>query len=458
MANENVKNYLNKKEKQGAFRTSFLDIDPNLWVPYCFEKSEDGTYLYLGEKIDKIKPENNGTSRNGKFWILDDEGNKWALFGKNFEHHEHMLNLIYCACADFADVPCMSSVPAKCRDIGLNGEVIESKGLLSLNVCTNKCLSLIDFENRVFNANKNNYSIKNLKNAVQKFIKNSENVSIDKNFESDLAKLVLLDYCTANGDKKTYANYAGAEIKTGENATMVAVAPAMDNGLCFGVMSGSRWLVNTPEKCLNACEQINSLKANGKLEEADEAFYKEFRSVAPIMPYRPITDYECVRFDSPKWGKYLLQSPVMVDNFFKDQMCVMMMQNPDVMQTFDKIKTIKMEDVRKLLLERFPDFEIDQDVFKVCQSVFEYRVNALNENLKVMQEYKEKNPENYNGYVESLQGEKEVTDYQVRYPDIRINPKRYGVNDFDYSRGTDYINPNAKHNDSIEMWKRWRVL
>lgn len=451
MVNKNIANYLNKKEKQGAFRTSFLDIDPNLWVPSCFKKDDDGNYIFLGEKIEKMKPEYGGTSRMGKFWILDDKGNKKALYGNNFEYHEHTLNLIYCAIADMAGIPCMSSVPVKNENIGFDGEKIVNFGLLALNVCTPKCISLVNFESKSFNAKENNYSIKNLKIAVQKFIENKKGIFIDSNFESDLAKQLLLDYCSVNGDKKTYANYSGAEIKTSEESSIIAVAPAMDNGLCFGIASGSRWLVDSPEKCQGACENINKLVSEGRIDEANQAFYNEFRNVFPIMPYRPIYDYLSVRFESPKWGKYLLQSSVMIDNFFKDQMCVMMMQNPDVMQTFDKIKTIKMEDVRKLLSERFPDFEIDQDVFKVCQSMFKYRVNALNENLKVMQEYKEKNPEDYNGYIESLQGEKAVTDYQVHYPDTRINPKKYGINDFDYSCGTDYINPNAKKNDSIEM-------
>lgn len=359
---------LNSYYKKRSFVTSFIDIDPFLWVPNCDYK--DG-YFYVQD--NGLLPETKGVSRQ-KSWILSNDGLKQAIFAQNFEHYENILSLIYCAIADHAKIPCMSSVPAKKVDKSGENEV---EGLLSLNVCGGNA-SLIGADEI---ANKGS-TIKSLALACEKYVQTQTSMFLDREFKTDLAKLVMLDYLTVGGDKSTFANYNLASVGVGQDQ-MLCVAPATDNGLCFGLRSKSFWLVRKPERIMDRVAQISK----GEIEESQNAFFKEFGSVLPIMPYSETS------LDNAKDR----------EQEFLKQMSIMILEDNELLQTFDCLTSINFNEVKGVMQTRHKGLIVGENVYSICETLFNHRIKSLASSLNHFRSLKENEPDEYFKLVDEFQ-------------------------------------------------------
>ncbi len=361
---------LNNYEKRRAFIPSHINMDHSLWMPEGCHLNNG--YYYLSDSLH-LEPEKKGLSRE-KFWVLNSEGKKQAIFAQNFERNENLLSLIYCAIADLSNVSCMSSAPAKRVSYAYN-EPNEIEGLISLNICGKGVESLESAEE----FSKSAKSISDLKRACEDYAK-SNGCFVDDEFSVDLAKQALLDYITAAGDKSSLANYNVARIKT-SNGSMLAVAPALDNGLSFGLRSKSFWFRNRPQRTI---ERLNEMNYSQNLDYSKKVFYKEFGEVLPIMPF-----YDVKKGDEQGERE---------ENFL-EQMSVSILENADLLETYNKMKNISFDQVRGVMQSRHNDLNIGENIYYMCESVFNHRLNCLNQKFNEMSALKEENPGEYQSIV-----------------------------------------------------------
>lgn len=361
---------LNNYEKRRAFVPSDINMDHSLWMPEGCHLNNG--YYYLSDSL-QLEPEKKGLSRE-KFWLLNSEGKKQAIFAQNFERDENVLSLIYCALADLVKVPCMSSAPAK-RISYSYSEPSEIEGLISLNICGKGVESLKSADE----FSKSAKSIEELKKSCEDYAQKN-NCFVDEEFSSDLAKQVLLDYITVAGDKNSLANYNIASIKT-LNGSMLAVVPALDNGLSFGLRSKSFWFRNRPQRTI---ERLNEMNYSPNLDHSKKVFYKEFGEVLPIMPFYDVEKGE---------------EPGVREESFLEQMSVSILENADLFETYNKIKNISFDQVRGVMQSRHNGLNIGENIYYMCESLFNHRLNCLNQKFNEMSALKEENPEEYQSIV-----------------------------------------------------------
>lgn len=360
-------------EKRRAFVTSHINIDHSLWVPEgC--NFENG-YYHLEDSL-KLEREDKGLSRE-KFWVINSDGEKQAIFAQNFERNENILSLIYCALADLVKVPCMSSAPAK-RISYSYSEPSEIEGLISLNICGKGIESLKSADE----FSKTARSIEELKKSCEAYAQKN-NCFIDEEFSSDILKQVLLDYITLAGDKSSLSNYNIASIKT-SNGSMLAVAPALDNGLSFGLRSKSFWFRNKPQRTI---ERLNEINYSRNLEDSKKVFYKEFGEVLPIMPFYDVEKGE---------------EPGVREESFLEQMSVALLENDNLLETYNKIKNVSFDQVKGVMQSRYKELNIGENAYFMCETVFNHRLNCLDQKLNEMSRLKNDDPGVYQSIVSSM--------------------------------------------------------
>ena len=191
--------------------------------------------------------------------------------------------------------------------------------------------------------------IKNLQNYVEYLMDTKPymaSVALDPNLETDLLKLFVLDYITCEIDRNDGNILFYAFVDNEQNYTM-KLGKIFDNSQAFFFTDDE---YKKFKKYLKNDEKFNEL--------VDKRY-------SPALIFEDEEDklYEFTSVITPKLVSRILK-------------------NPEVFHFYEKIKTIKFEQILKLIHKDMPEYKIPKFKYEVAQKVFNHRKELL---IKEMQ-------------------------------------------------------------------------